>query len=250
MKRPKFRPIASATVRTGSRSGAASLRFARAWHSYLGLLAILVTSGCFQSACASGGQPAGSFGGAAREASEVLVGEDEVPHGFVAMEVLGVLPTSEGNAVFLADRQEDTVLPIWIGPAEAMSIQLRLERRRFERPLTHDLLDALVKELGGRVLRVHIVDLKGSTFVATIFVRAEGRIFTVDARPSDAIAIAVGNRTPIFVAIDVVDRAGMGRDSLPDRPEDRSLDESLPEGHPLLERDEPGIIGPPPTQSL
>lgn len=205
--------------------------------------------GCFKSACASGQQV--PVTGGAGSPTDLLVAEDAVPHGFVRMEVLGVLPTSEGNAVFLVDREQERVLPIWIGPSEAMSIQLRMERRRFERPLTHDLLDALVKELGGRVIRVHVDDLKGSTFVATLFVRVEGRIFTLDARPSDAIAVAVGNRVPIFVAIDVVERAGLGRDEMPERPFDiPTLDDPLPEGHQLRDRDEPGIIGPPPTQSL
>lgn len=177
--------------------------------------------------------------------------EGEVPAGFMRMEVLGVLPTAEGNAVFLGDREQEVVLPIWIGASEAMAIQLRMERRRFERPLTHDLLDTLVKELGGRIVRIHVDDLRGSTFVATVIVSAQGRTFAVDARPSDAIAVAVGNRVPIFVAVDVVDRAGLGREDVPGSPFDAPpLEGPPPEGHQLRERDDPGIIGPPPTQSL
>jgi uncharacterized protein len=220
-----------------------------AWPSpaWLALVALVAVPGCFRSACATGQQTQALAVQAAAES-----GGESVPAGFVSMEVMGVLPTAEGNAVFLVDREQERVLPIWIGSAEAMSIQLRMERRRFERPLTHDLLDNLVRELGGRVLRVHVDDLKGATFVATIFVRGPDGVIAIDARPSDAIAIAVGNRIPIYVAIEVVERAGLGRDDVPERPFDiPSLDEPFPEGHHLRERHPPpGIIGPPPTQSL
>lgn len=210
----------------------------------------LICSGCFKSACATG-QHAPAYQAAGAGAERIPSSDDEVPAGFVEMEVAGVLPTAQGNAVFLSDAENETVLPIWIGPSEAMAIQLRMERRRFERPLTHDLLDSLVKELGGRVLRIHVDDLKGSTFVATVFVQANDKVLSIDARPSDAIALAVGNRAPIYVSSDVVDRAGMGGDDLPSDPHDvPHFEEYLPEGHELRERDEAGVIGPPPTQSL
>jgi hypothetical protein len=89
-----------------------------------------------------------------------------------------------------------------------MAIQLRLERRRFERPLTHDLLDTMIRELGGEVVKVHVDDLKSNTFVATLFIKKGERTLQIDARPSDSIALAVGNRVPVFVSRRVLERAG------------------------------------------
>jgi bifunctional DNase/RNase len=134
------------------------------------------------------------------------------PKGFVEMQVAGVMPTREGTAVVLRDTAETVLLPIWIGDAEAFSIQMRLDRRRFQRPLTHDLLDAVMRELGGRLVKVHVDDLKGNTFVGTIYVAKAGRTLEIDSRPSDAIALAVGNRVPIFVSQKVLDRAGVKKE--------------------------------------
>lgn len=137
------------------------------------------------------------------------------PPGFIEMRVAGVLPTREGNAVVLRDLDETVMLPIWIGDAEAFSIQMRLDRRRFQRPLTHDLLDAVMRDLGGRLEKIQVDDLKGNTFVGTIFVRQAGRSLQIDSRPSDAIALAVGNRVPIFVSQKVIDRAGVKKEDKP-----------------------------------
>jgi hypothetical protein len=134
------------------------------------------------------------------------------PEGFVEMAVQGLMPTENGTAVVLRLEKEGVLLPIWIGEAEAFSIQLRLERRRFERPLTHDLLDAMVKELGGQLVKVQVDDLKGGTFVGTVFLRQDKRLIPIDARPSDAIALAIGNRVPIFVSRKVIDSAGIKQD--------------------------------------
>lgn len=145
---------------------------------------------------------------------------DPVPAGFVEMTVIGVMPTDEGQAVILTDEKKEAFLPIWIGGTEALSIQLRLERRRFERPLTHDLLDSLVKELGGQLIKVHIDDLKSGTFTATLYLRRGDKTIEVDARPSDSIALALGNKIPIYVSKKVVSTAGVkagdkDRDKLP-----------------------------------
>lgn len=134
---------------------------------------------------------------------------EPLPDGFLTMKVLGVLPTDGGHAVFLVNEKKGVMVPIWIGPSEAMAIQLRLDRKRFRRPLTHDLLDSLVKELDGTITKVHVDDLRSNTFVSTIFVRTPVRKFSVDARASDAIALALGNRVPIFVANSVVEHAGI-----------------------------------------
>lgn len=135
------------------------------------------------------------------------------PAGYVEMTVQGVVPTEQGMAVVLKPEKDEVLLPIWIGEAEAFSIRLRLERRRFERPLTHDLLDAVVRELGGKLIKIHVDDLKGSTFVGMIFIQQGKRLISVDARPSDAIALAVGNRLPIYVSQKVIERAGIRKDA-------------------------------------
>jgi bifunctional DNase/RNase len=132
----------------------------------------------------------------------------------VEVTVVGVGRTSEGAAVLLGDAAHETVLPILIGGTEALSIALRSERRRFERPLTHDLLDAVMRELGGRLLRVRIDDVRGDTFVATIFVRQADRTIELDARPSDAIALALGNGVPILVSRHLLERAGVKREDI------------------------------------
>jgi uncharacterized protein len=134
-----------------------------------------------------------------------------VPDGFVEMFVLDVLPTRGGPAVVLRDKAEKTLVPIWIGTSEAHSIKLRQERRRFPRPLTHDLLDAIMHELGGEIVKIHVDDLKGDTFVGTVYVKKGDRLSHFDARPSDAIALAVGNSAPIFVSKAVIDRVSADR---------------------------------------
>jgi bifunctional DNase/RNase len=134
-----------------------------------------------------------------------------VPDGFVEMFVWDVLPTRGGPAVVLRDKAEKTLVPIWIGTSEAHSIKLRQERRRFPRPLTHDLLDAIMHELGGEIVKIHVDDLKGDTFVGTVFVKKGEHVQHFDARPSDAIALAVGNSAPIFVSKAVIERVNADR---------------------------------------
>jgi bifunctional DNase/RNase len=138
--------------------------------------------------------------------------QNKAPDGFVEMFVAGVLPTEGGPAVVLRDKAEKTMIPIWIGMSEAHSIQLRLDRRRFPRPLTHDLLDAIVHDLGGVVVKIHVDDLKGDTFVGTVFVKTGDRVSHFDARPSDSIALAVGNKAPIFVSDAVIERINTKKD--------------------------------------
>lgn len=139
------------------------------------------------------------------------------PEGFVQMAVAGVMQTEGGQAVVLKDERPDGyLLPIWIGDAEAFSIQLRLERKRFQRPLTHDLLDTIMQKLGGKLVKIHVDDLKSNTFVGTVFILQQGTVHAIDARPSDSIALALGNQVPIFVAEKVLERAGVQRE--PEKP--------------------------------
>jgi uncharacterized protein len=136
----------------------------------------------------------------------------ETPSGFVRMTVAGIMDTKGGNAVVLKEEKEGILLPIWIGDGEAFAIQLRLSRRSFQRPLTHDLLDKIMQKLGGELIKIHVDDLKDNTFLGTVFIRQNNRVISVDARPSDSIALAVGNQAPIFVSRKVLDAAGVKED--------------------------------------
>lgn len=141
------------------------------------------------------------------------------PQGFVEMTVKGVMPTEQGNAVILVTAAQDVWLPIFIGDAEAHAIDLRLNRQRFQRPLTHDLLDAIMHDLGGRLVKIHVEDLRQSTFVGRVFVSQGDKLLDLDARPSDAIALAVGAHAPIYVHQKVIDQAGVRPEQLdPARP--------------------------------
>jgi bifunctional DNase/RNase len=99
-------------------------------------------------------------------------------------------------------------LPLWIGMGEASSIAAELERIRLDRPMTHDLMKTILGLCAIEVDRVEIHDLRASTFFATLFLkRPDGAPLAVDARPSDAIALALRARSPIFVAKKVIDKA-------------------------------------------
>ncbi len=140
-----------------------------------------------------------------------------MPEGYVAVRVAGVIPTEEGAAVLLTDDKEQVVLPIFIGGTEALSIQLRLEERSHPRPLTHDLLESILGTLGGRIVKVHVDDVRDGVFIGSVFVRRDDWIFKVDARPSDAVALAIGNKVPVYVAREVLDEAGVKRQDLEQR---------------------------------
>jgi bifunctional DNase/RNase len=104
-------------------------------------------------------------------------------------------------------------LPIWIGPYEADAIALELQEVPMQRPFTHDLLRAIVGELQARVTHILINDLKDDTFYARIVLDANGRHAEVDSRPSDAIALAVRVKCPIYVDEGVLERAGVTLES-------------------------------------
>lgn len=99
------------------------------------------------------------------------------------------------------------VLPIWIGPTEAASIGMALEGTHGERPMTHDLLAALVDAAGMSLDYVIINDVKGTTFFATVVLDQAGECKNIDARPSDSIALAVREQAPIYVEENVMDLA-------------------------------------------
>lgn len=113
------------------------------------------------------------------------------------------------RVVILKEKDADRYLPIWIGPAEADAIAIKLQSVPVQRPLTHDLLQTVLQELGGRVTRIVVNDLADDVFYARIFVEQNGRSLEIDSRPSDAIALAVRVNAPIFVEEAVLDKAGV-----------------------------------------
>ena len=127
----------------------------------------------------------------------------------VPMSIKGLMldPVSNSPIVVLKDEDEKFFLPIWVGIFEANAIALQLENVTTPRPMTHDLLRNMIAELDGRVTRVVINDLRDSTFFAQIRVISGQRTLELDARPSDAIALALRTEAPIFVAQSVLDQA-------------------------------------------
>jgi len=127
----------------------------------------------------------------------------------VPMSIKGLMldPVSNSPIVVLKDEDEKFFLPIWVGIFEANAIALQLENVATPRPMTHDLLRNMIAELDGRVTRVVINDLRDSTFFAQIRILTGDKTLEVDARPSDAIALALRTEAPIFVAQSVLDQA-------------------------------------------
>jgi bifunctional DNase/RNase len=127
----------------------------------------------------------------------------------VPMSIKGLMldPVSNSPIVVLKDEEEKFFLPIWVGIFEANAIALQLENVTTPRPMTHDLLRNMISELDARVIRVVINDLRDSTFFAQIKLTTGGRTLELDARPSDAIALALRTEAPIFVAQEVLDQA-------------------------------------------
>lgn len=118
---------------------------------------------------------------------------------------------SNHRIVVLKDMQseEERLLPIWIGPFESEAIALKLQGTPVPRPLTHDLLKSTIESLGATVSHILINDLSDSTFFARIVLQVNGREIEIDARPSDAIALAVRSGVPMYAADIVLDAAGI-----------------------------------------
>ena len=127
----------------------------------------------------------------------------------VAIDSIRVSLMTQQRVVILKDLESDRYLPIWIGPCEAESITIELQGVAVARPLTHDLLKTVVINLGGKVSQVVVNDLRNDTFYARILLSVNGRQMEIDARPSDAIALAVRARVSIYVAEAVMDAASI-----------------------------------------
>ena len=111
--------------------------------------------------------------------------------------------------VILKEKTSERYLPIWIGPPEANAIAIKLRGDTLPRPLTHDLLLSAIEALGASVAYVVVNDLKNDTFYAEIVLNANGEHISIDSRPSDAIALAVRSKAPVYVEEPVIERAGL-----------------------------------------
>jgi bifunctional DNase/RNase len=124
----------------------------------------------------------------------------------VEMKIRGLMvdPSTQQPIVILKDLDGNTVLPIWVGLFEASAIALEVEKATTPRPMTHDLLRNLIHGLNAQVQRVVVSELRNDTFFAVIWLEQAGETITIDARPSDALALALRSDCPIFVSEDVL----------------------------------------------
>ena len=143
----------------------------------------------------------------------------------VEMRIRGVMldPNTNMPIVVLKDVASDTVLPIWVGIFEANAIQVEIEKLSAPRPMTHDLTQNLIQYMNGSLDRVVITDLKENTFYATLWLTHGGGSVTVDARPSDAIALALRADCPIYVAEPVLAVARLNPVGHPENPSTEDL---------------------------
>jgi bifunctional DNase/RNase len=135
---------------------------------------------------------------------------------------LSIDPITHTPIVLLKDKKSQEVIPIWIGLLEASSIATQLENVKLARPMTHDLMKNILDHLDVRVSKVEVNDLRNNTFYAIIHLHWNGIDLAIDARPSDAIAIALRMKSPIFVHQQVVEKS-------------RTVDLAQPEGGGMLD---------------
>ena len=127
----------------------------------------------------------------------------------IEMSIKGLMvdPVTNTPIVILRDKDGQKVLPIWVGIFEANAIALRIENIATPRPMTHDLLRNVIHDLKAEVVKIVVCDLQENTFYALIYLGLNGGTVAIDARPSDAIALALRTRAPIFVEDSVIDNA-------------------------------------------
>ena len=123
-------------------------------------------------------------------------------------------PATNTPIVILKTDDSDFTIPIWIGVFEAMSIASVLQNIQFERPMTHDLFKNLTDSLNIHISKVEVCDLLNDTFYAVIHFDGKENSFTMDARPSDAIALALRFEAPIFVDEKVIEKSQKGNEDI------------------------------------
>ncbi|CAN5761644.1 bifunctional nuclease family protein [soil metagenome] len=123
----------------------------------------------------------------------------------VRVQSLGLDRTSNSPVVILQEQDGSRVLPIWIGPGEASAIAMELAAMKFPRPLTHDLFASVILGMGGALQRVMITKVVENTYFAELIIQRDAEIISVDARPSDSIAIALRMDAAIFTTVDLLE---------------------------------------------
>jgi hypothetical protein len=121
-----------------------------------------------------------------------------------------IAETTDQQVIVLREKDGGRSFPIIIGIFEAVAIDRRIKGIEIPRPLTHDLLESVIRHMGGRLERVVVNDLRDNTFYALLHIARNGEDIAVDARPSDAIALAVRARCPVYVEDSVLDKVASG----------------------------------------
>ena len=147
----------------------------------------------------------------------------ETPSSFIEMEVKGVRldPFGQNPVVILVDKEEKKALAIWIGPVEASAIERELNRVTTPRPMTHDLFHSVLGRMKAKVEEIKITDLREQTYYALLVLVLDKEMVEIDARPSDAIILALKSQAPISVATKVLEQQGIsltGKTSLGEKP--------------------------------
>jgi uncharacterized protein len=127
-------------------------------------------------------------------------------------------PATNMPIVVLKDVGSDTVMPIWVGIFEANAIAIEIEKVAAPRPMTHDLTRNLMRHMKGELEKIVITELRDDTFFAMLWIRQDGELMTLDARPSDAIALALRADCPIFVSEQVMQSAKLNMNGPPEGP--------------------------------
>jgi bifunctional DNase/RNase len=127
----------------------------------------------------------------------------------IRMKVFGLTidPLTNSPILILKDLEGEKTVPIWIGLLEATAIASELENIKFSRPMTHDLMKNLMDQLGVKLVKIEICDLRDNTFFALMYMVSQGKEFSIDARPSDAIALALRAEAPIDVDETVIQKS-------------------------------------------
>ena len=142
----------------------------------------------------------------------------------VSIAGLTIDPASNAPILILKSSDDDRAIPIWIGVLEATSIASVIQNVKFDRPMTHDLFKNLIEVLNITVAKIEVCDIRDNTFYAKIYFISEDKNFMMDARPSDAIAIALRCKAPIYVDDNVIKKTNSIPASEPGEPVDKSED--------------------------
>ncbi|HEX3036200.1 MAG TPA: bifunctional nuclease family protein [Thermodesulfobacteriota bacterium] len=133
--------------------------------------------------------------------------QNKVEEEEMVIKGIGFDQQAQTPVVVLSDKKQEKLLPIWVGLCEARSIELGLSNQVAPRPLTYDMIAAIVRSMNAKVKRIVIVDLRDQVFYAQIEVSVNGTVSTIDARPSDALALASRMGAPIFVRKSVLEKS-------------------------------------------